>query len=198
LVSPQSSTPASVPFAPPELPRTAKGAATRQRILAVAASLFIEHGYGAVSTRDLAAAANLTHGALYGHFRSKGQLLVEVIRWKLDQREHTGEFTDALADPQTAIDLLYDKAGREHRLLEVDAAAVARHDPDVAAGLADLYGERHARIRAGLSGRSDPQTATWLITTLAAGIGAREAAGVPMPDREALRSAVWAVLKALT
>jgi AcrR family transcriptional regulator len=182
---------------PPELPRTGKGSATRQRILAVAASLFIERGYHAVSTRDLAAAANLTHGALYGHFRSKGQLLVEVIRWKLAEREHTDEFTHAVANPQRGIDLMYDKAGREHRLLEVDAAAAARHDRDVAAGLAELYAERHARIRAGMSERSDPETATWLITTLAAGIGSREAAGVALPDRESLRSALWAVLQAL-
>jgi TetR/AcrR family transcriptional repressor of nem operon len=183
---------------PPDPPRTAKAAETRRRILDVAAALFIAEGYSAVSTREIASAANLTHGALYGHFRSKGQLLVEAIRWKLAEREHTRTFTDSMDKPETGVDLIYDRSGREHRLLEIDAASAARHDPDVAAGLAELYADRHARIRASMSGRSDPEILTWLVTTLAAGVGARESAGVAMPDTRRVRSALLAVLECVS
>ncbi len=82
-------------FVPPPPPKTPKSAGTRRRLLDVAAELFIERGYSAVSMRDIAAAARLTKGAVYGHFRSKGQLLVEVIRWKIAERDHAPGFREA-------------------------------------------------------------------------------------------------------
>jgi AcrR family transcriptional regulator len=167
-------------FVPPEPPRTPKSAGTRRRLLAIAGDLFIERGYSAVSIRDIAARAELTNGAVYGHFRSKGQLLVEVIRTKLAERDFASE-------PLHGVELLYDDRGREIRLLEVDAAAAARNDPDVAAGLALLYGERHERIRDAMAELRDPATAAWLVSLLTGGIGMKEAAGLPRPDDERLR-----------
>ena len=140
--------PASVrPFVPPPPPKTPKSAGTRQRLLDLAAELFIERGYDAVSMRDIASAAKLTKGAVYGHFRSKGQLLVEVIRSKIAERDRTIDYVEARANPERGVALIHDEAGRDIRLLEVDAAAAARHDPEIAAGLMAFYLERHARIR---------------------------------------------------
>src|SRR5215831_14430776 len=99
-------------FEPPPPPRTPKAAKTRQRLIDIAAQLFIERGYNAVSMRDVASAAKLTKGAVYGHFRSKGQLLVEVIRWKLAARDHAPGFSEATADPARAVVLMYDDSGR--------------------------------------------------------------------------------------
>lgn len=79
-------------FVPPAPPKTPKAAATREHLLRVAGDLFMERGYHAVSVRDLAQAAGLSKSAMYGHFRSKGQLLVEVIRWKQAEREHDPDF----------------------------------------------------------------------------------------------------------
>jgi AcrR family transcriptional regulator len=185
-------------FVPPLPPKTPKSASTRIRLLAVAGDLFVEHGYHAVSMRDVAAAAGLTKGALYGHFRSKGQLLVEVIRTQLAAREHTLAFSDALHQgEERAIELLYDDAGRAIRLLEVDAAAAARHDPDVAAGLDDLYRERQAHMRAAMEGVSDVDVAAWLISVVAAGIAMKQAAAQPRPDDARTRAAIAAALTAL-
>jgi hypothetical protein len=65
----------------------------------------------------------------------------------------------------------------------VEAAATARHNPDVAAGMADLDEGRQAAIRAGLNNVvSDPDTEAWLISALAMGIGMREALGFEAPD----------------
>jgi AcrR family transcriptional regulator len=184
-------------FVPPPPPKTPKSAGTRLRLLDVAARLFIEHGYAAVSMRDIASAAKLTKGAVYGHFRSKGQLLVEVIRSKIAERDHAPGFSEATADFERGVELIYAENGREIRLLEVDAAAAARHDPDVAAGLASLYGERLARIRDAMSDVRDPETAAWLVAVLTNGIGMKESTGLPLPDADRLHDTLVAVLRAL-
>ena len=185
------------PFVPPPPPKTRKAAGTRRRLLDVAAELFMESGYSAVSMREIAGAAGLTHGAIYGHFRSKGQLLVEVIRWKLADRDHAAGFSETTTDPQRGVDLMYDESRREIRLLEVDAAAAARHDPDVAAGLAALYEERIDHIRDAVSDLRDPDDVAWLITTLALGIGMKESIGLPLPDGDRLHDLFVAAFDAL-
>ncbi|MCX4091086.1 TetR/AcrR family transcriptional regulator [Nocardia sp. alder85J] len=185
-------------FTPPPPPRTPKAAGTRRRLLDLAAQLFIERGYSAVSMNDIATAADLTKGALYGHFRSKGQLLIEVIRWKHSEREQEPDFTAALADPELGLDLMYDERSRDIRLLDVDAAAAARHDPDIAAGLEEIHRERHTWIRDAIAATADPDTGTWLIFALSLGIGMQEAAGTSLPDPDRLHAALRAMLDALS
>jgi AcrR family transcriptional regulator len=189
--------PSSRPFVPPPAPKTPKSAGTRRRLLDLAARLFVERGYHAVSMRDLASAAEVTKGAVYGHFRSKGQLLVEVIRWRIAERDRSTDFVEAEANPLHGVAMMHDEAGRATRLLEVDAAAAARHDPEVAAGLASLYLERHARIRDAMSDLADPDTAAWVLAALSAGIGMKEAAGLPLPDAQRLSTTVWAAVQGL-
>jgi AcrR family transcriptional regulator len=184
-------------FVPPPAPKTPKAAGTRRRLLDAAAELFIERGYNAVSMRDVAGAAGLTKGAIYGHFRSKGQLLVEVIRSRLAAREHSDGFRDLLDDSDRAITLMYADDGRDIRMLEVDAAAAARHDADVEAGLADLYRERQARIRAAIDGVQDPEVVAWVISTMSAGVAMKDATGFGLPDAERVRSTVNSMLQSL-
>ncbi|WP_406141457.1 TetR/AcrR family transcriptional regulator [Streptomyces sp. NBC_01089] len=59
-------------------PRT-KGERTRARILDSAAELFSRSGFNAVSLREIAACAGLTHAGLLHHFPGKEQLLLEVL-----------------------------------------------------------------------------------------------------------------------
>ncbi len=64
-------------------PRTAaatKSSETREAILRGARELFGERGYGAVTNKDLAAAAGVTTGALYHYVESKLDLYLEVHR----------------------------------------------------------------------------------------------------------------------
>lgn len=179
-------------FDPPPLPKSTKGERTRIRILGIAAALFVERGYFGVSIRDIAAAAGITNGAVYGHFKTKGHLLVEVIRWKIAERDAATDY-EAVQDPESGVGLLYDPAGRDTRLLEVDAAAAARLDPDVAAGLVALYRERRIQIRQMVADvSSDAEALAWFITTVGAGIGVREAAGIPSPTRKTMRATISA------
>ena len=49
------------------------------RSIELAAQLFSTQGYLQTSIRDIARDANLTTGAIYGHFRNKAELLAEAI-----------------------------------------------------------------------------------------------------------------------
>src|SRR5580692_121845 len=51
----------------------------REALLAVAGRLFREKGFDKVAIAEIAAAADLTHGAFYTHFASKEALCGEVI-----------------------------------------------------------------------------------------------------------------------
>lgn len=50
----------------------------RARIVEAASVLFRERGYDGVGVADLMAAAGLTHGGFYKHFRSKADLMAEA------------------------------------------------------------------------------------------------------------------------
>jgi len=182
-------------FDPPPRSKPTKGERTRLRILEIAATLFVERGYFGVSVRDVAAAAGITNRAVYGHFKTKGHLLVEVIRWKIAERDDATDY-EAVQDADSGVGLLYDPAGRDTRLLEVDAAAAARHDPDVAAGLAALYRERRVQIeQMVIDLSSDVEALAWFITTVGAGIGVREAAGIPLPKVKRMHATISAAFE---
>jgi AcrR family transcriptional regulator len=52
---------------------------TRQRLLAEAQRLFREQGYAATSLEQIAEAAEVTKGAIYGHFASKEDLMLSAM-----------------------------------------------------------------------------------------------------------------------
>jgi AcrR family transcriptional regulator len=62
-------------------PKAAKNVeSTRERILASAARLFAQQGFEGSSMPAIAKASRITAGAIYKHFRSKGELLLEVVK----------------------------------------------------------------------------------------------------------------------
>lgn len=60
-------------------PRLTKGERTRQRIIDSATELFSRSGYRAVSLRDIAAHAGITHAGVLHHFPSKEATLIHVL-----------------------------------------------------------------------------------------------------------------------
>ena len=70
------------PLVPAEAPLTRRAFAkqqTRQRLLAAAKRLVTERGYDAATVRDIAAAADLSTGAVFASFSDKADLFNEVI-----------------------------------------------------------------------------------------------------------------------
>jgi AcrR family transcriptional regulator len=59
--------------------RAESKARTRQHLLDEAQRLFRERGYAATSLEQIAEAADVTKGAIYGHFSSKEDLLLSAI-----------------------------------------------------------------------------------------------------------------------
>jgi AcrR family transcriptional regulator len=53
---------------------------SRERILEEARSLFVTHGYRALTMRSIAKAMGYSHGALYYHFKEKAELFYTLIR----------------------------------------------------------------------------------------------------------------------
>ncbi|HEX3834737.1 MAG TPA: TetR/AcrR family transcriptional regulator [Solirubrobacteraceae bacterium] len=75
-------------------------ASTRERILDIALEMFTEHGYDKTSLRDIAERLGTTKAALYYHFKSKSDILLELhLRLHAIGREILDEL-EALDDGQ--------------------------------------------------------------------------------------------------
>lgn len=59
--------------------RTNNGAATRDRILEVAAALFARRGYHGTSTREIAGEVGIRQPSLFHHFATKQDILAELL-----------------------------------------------------------------------------------------------------------------------
>lgn len=64
--------------------RQAQKAATRERVLAAARELFVSQGYEGATIRDIAALAGVSVGSVFTNFASKGEILSEVMKARLD------------------------------------------------------------------------------------------------------------------
>ncbi|WP_207850240.1 helix-turn-helix domain-containing protein, partial [Pseudomonas sp. 21_B] len=60
---------------------------TRERLLSAAHAIFTKKGYVAASVEDIASAAGYTRGAFYSNFRSKAELLIELLKRDHEEAE---------------------------------------------------------------------------------------------------------------
>ena len=63
---------------------TQQSASRRDELLELAAAMFAERGLRATTVRDIADSAGILSGSLYHHFKSKEQMVEEVLRDFLD------------------------------------------------------------------------------------------------------------------
>ena len=103
---------------------------TRQRLLAEAQRLFRERGYAATSLEQIAEAAEVTKGAIYGHFASKEDLMLSAI-----EAAPTPDYSTTLNDQSRPL---------RERLADF-GRAVAAEDPGDAEELA-MYLEFYAAL----------------------------------------------------
>jgi TetR/AcrR family transcriptional repressor of nem operon len=91
------------------MPRVSRKQAeeNHREVVAAAARLFRERGINGVSVPALMAEAGLTHGAFYGHFKSKEELAVAACAFAIEQsgaiydgllERHGGDQSAALAE----------------------------------------------------------------------------------------------------
>src|ERR1700760_676326 len=118
---------------------------TRERLLLAAADVFARRGYDGTRVADIAAAADVSSGALYAHFDSKAELLVAALR-----RHGRRLLAEGLAaEPGPPVTELLLQIGRRlprrrdaRGYLIVEALVAARRDEDVAGPMRGYVGER--------------------------------------------------------
>ena len=174
----------------------AKALATRAAILEVAAELFAERGYVESSVRDIARRGEVSSGAIYGHFRSKADLLAEAISMRTaDELEAPstdsageGDYVDAL----TRLGRDFAKR-RRLRALIVQGAAAAQTDEETRTRLrgeqashieAWLEGYERDRDRMGIHPSVDMQAALLYTWAAELGLGVLESFGIEPASAE--------------
>ena len=79
----------------------------RAELLRAAAKLFVEKGFDATTTRDIAEAVGMRSGSPFYHFRSKQDLLKAAMIEGLDAgRERLAAAIDGIADPERRLRVL--------------------------------------------------------------------------------------------
>lgn len=121
----------------PRAARTAKGEATRERVLESAATLFSEHGFDATSVESIAAAAGITAAGMYRHFPTKDALLLAVA----ERATRTSAARRALGAGQLSTELAalfaeYTAPGQTvRRRLSIELSRAAARNDAISQGL---------------------------------------------------------------
>ena len=105
----------------------------RARLLRLGAALFASQGYAQVSVRDLAARLGVSTGAIYSNFRSKGDLLAQI----LEERVHEDMERSRRSDPDLWLPAAVQDSfltlpeRRQMRALLLEAGAAARTEDEL-------------------------------------------------------------------
>ena len=139
----------------PRLTRQEKREETRARLLAAAGTVFARHGLQAATLDEIAAEAGFTKGALYAHFASKEDLVLEMLDLRFAQRLEeieramaTGEDPEETARRAAADFTSYLAADPEWQRLFFEFAAHAVRHPEFRARLVARYRALRTRIAA--------------------------------------------------
>ena len=98
----------------------------RRVILETASRMFRERGFNEVGVAEIMQASGLTHGAFYGHFRSKADLASEACRAAFAQGHDRWEDRPDLS---TLIDIYLSPA---HRDAPADGCAISAFSSEIA------------------------------------------------------------------
>jgi AcrR family transcriptional regulator len=185
------------------LPRSAID--NRARLLDLAGDLFAEQGYVQVSVRDLASRLGLTTGAIYSNFRSKGDLLAEILERRV--RQDMEQSHPDMPLPEYVHDSFRQLSTRTTmRALLVEAAAAARTDPELrgrlnpvlSALLSHWIGDyRDWQKVLHVDRRIDMDGLVRTLWSIELGLGILEATGGHTVKREELATFVSSYLKGL-
>jgi AcrR family transcriptional regulator len=111
----------------------ARGRASRQRLLEAASTCFGQYGYSHTRVADITAAAGMSQGGFYRHFKDKDDILREALREPLDELLHaTVRDDDAPVDESTILEgntRFFRVYARHRRVFRVLREAAALHEP---------------------------------------------------------------------
>ncbi len=138
---------------------TAKGLATRGRIISAAAELVFAHGVARTGVEDVQQRAGVSASQLYHYFTDKDDLIRAVIAHQtdaiLDAQRPVLDELDSFTALERWRDLLVDLQEKRHCVggcpIGSIAAEIADQDPDARADLSAGFERWEAPIRAGLA-----------------------------------------------
>jgi len=129
-----------------EAAKPTSGDVTRRRLLSAAASLIVERGWGAVTTRAVADRAGVNQALVHYHFGSIDNLRRESVLAELNPA--IGELMDELLDDRPLPESIHKvmglidrfDLGTETGVLMAEALLQATRDPSVAQDMARVVG----------------------------------------------------------
>jgi AcrR family transcriptional regulator len=128
----------------------ARTAATRQRLLAAAETVFARDGFEAARLEDIAALAGYTRGAFYANFDSKEDIFVALLeQWVAERIAEVNASLEKRKGPEERLRALRDhythsRKDRRLVLLSLEFKLFAIRHPEIHARLR----ARHERLRA--------------------------------------------------
>jgi TetR/AcrR family transcriptional regulator, transcriptional repressor for nem operon len=142
---------------------TAKGLATRERIVDAASTLMLEQGVEAAKLEDIQAAAHVSASQLYHYFEDKGGLILAVIEHQteavLGAHRPVLERLDSFEALEEWRDLIVDSIESQHCVggcpLGSLAGGLAESDPLARTALAKSFAEWEQLLRVGLETMRD-------------------------------------------
>ena len=171
--------------------------ATRAALVELATEMFSSDGYMQTSIRDIARAASMTSGAIYGHFRNKADLLVEAINTRTAEELEAESMGLGVESDyvQTLTRLAHGFPKRRRlRALIVQGAAASVTDEETRARLREeqlahlnawIAGYKANRERLGIHPDVDIHTAVVYTWAVEVGLGVLEAIGIEPKSRKA-------------
>ncbi|MHC8381870.1 TetR/AcrR family transcriptional regulator [Pseudomonas sp. LB3P14] len=151
----------------------------REVLLATASRLFRERGIDGVGVAQIAREAGLTHGALYAHFRSKGDLAAEAFSLGLMQSREAfrGEETRRQHSVSGYLDYLLSPLNRDDPgmscPLTASASEISRHGKDISEQFAKGFQSKASAFEAVLDDTiPEAERRQLAMTIVAAEIGA--------------------------
>ncbi|NLS20684.1 TetR/AcrR family transcriptional regulator [Rhizobium sp. P40RR-XXII] len=145
-------------------------AENRRRILDVASRLFKDKGFEAVSVAEVMKAVGLTHGAFYGHFSSKDDLVAQTLAYALaGDSVGDGDFSGFVRSYLAPRHRDNASTGCPTAGL---AAAVRHQTPAAKAAMTEGLREQLARIEKALPKQDSADTRRAAIGSWAAMVGA--------------------------
>ena len=178
---------------------------TRERLIAAAAEVFSERGYEGAAVADIARRAEFTTGAIYGQFRDKAELLLEVVRSVLTAQQDAAVAASSGGVSERFVELaneFVDPSRSGDRALVLEAHVAARRDREVGELLRSFQSSRlealtamvaEAQAAGEVSSSLDPSTVATLFLAIPLGLVLLDAAGVELPT-----ALSWAELAAHT
>ncbi|MER5410855.1 TetR/AcrR family transcriptional regulator [Streptomyces sp. NPDC002769] len=185
---------------------TAKGEATRERIVSAAADLIYEHGVHNTNNEQIRAAADVSGSQLTRHFPTKESLVSAVLDWQAEQIVTDPRIPEGKLDSLAALRLWADTFVAAREALHGGctfgslAAEVIKGQPSHQGAIANgferwqelfLRGLTGMRERGELRPEAEPAALTHLLAAaFQGGMLLDQAAGNTIPLRDALHGAL--------